>query len=167
MFRFLFLQSVGGTLEGANRIIDIIKANNIEVAIPPHSFCYSACVKVLLETTHRGSSFLGSQAFLIGIHQAHDGNSLLGRYILPYIGERTYDPRMMRGWIVEHSAAVAVFLDQCPSSPYDDLEMFVLTSHQYQEISRGLNDYNCADIWHQHKGWADELLEKWWSMEAN
>ena len=74
---------------------------------------------------------------------------------------------MMREWIVAHSAEVADFLDQCPSSPYDDLEMFVLTSHQYQEISRGLDDYTCADIWHQHEDWADQLWENWRATEAH
>ncbi|MFX4226391.1 MAG: hypothetical protein ACFHHU_00445 [Porticoccaceae bacterium] len=160
-FSYLWFQSDGGTLEGAERFITLLNDRKVRVHPVYHSRCYSACVKVLLETTARDSLLLSSAEFLIGIHKAHSGDSLLTNYFPSSDGTQSYNSRMMRDWIVAHSPNVASFLDGCPSSPFDDLEMFVLTSRQYNEIAFEQNSYSCADIWHQHEDWADDVFDRW------
>tara|TARA_R110001583_G_C5664607_1_gene409933 strand:- start:428 stop:1150 length:723 start_codon:yes stop_codon:yes gene_type:complete len=157
----LWISSSGGSLEAVNRIIELINSNRITLFFFESSICYSACVKVLLETDRNKWLFQSSSDFLIGIHRARLGYSFYARHVLEYFNDDDFEPDMMRGWIGGHSPKVVEFLDGCPESPFDRQEVFVLTSQQFHQIAQERNDFNCGDIWNQDGEWADSMRKQW------
>lgn len=160
-FRWLSINSQGGSLTAANRIIEVLLQKEIFVKAVPYGACYSACVKVLLETDTMKRAMFTTGEFLIGIHRARLGTGLFARYVLEPFSDIDFDPSQMRAWIYDYSTSVGKFLDNCPESPFERVEALYLTNKQFGEIMHDTNDYSCKDIWHQDADWEDKLITQW------